>query len=150
MEIVGAERRNLNGSPGMASKQSSRPLVARPQVDPQVQERLREMAAELRHMLYGEKGCPEWGTLFRDIEASGMSVGLELARLLMEQSASEQVGQMPAEAMQVPDDVVEPAGTDSTLLETPAGDIAWEEPCGRLKQARKAFFPSQAGFGAGR
>ena len=54
----------------------------RPQVEPGVQQRLREVATELRHMLYGETGCPEWGTLFREIEQDGMTVGLELARLL--------------------------------------------------------------------
>ena len=136
----------------MANKQakqgkSARPCGAgRPKVEPQVQERLRGMAAELRHMIYGEKGCPEWGTLFREIEADGMSVGLELARLLMEQSTSGQVEQMPEEAMQVPGDVVHPAGTDSTRLETPAGDITWEEPCGHLQQARKAFLARDESF----
>ena len=133
-----------------ANKQAKQRKTQRPKVDPQVQERLRGMAAELRHMLYGEKGCPEWGTLFRDIEADGMSVGLELARLLMEQSTSEQVEQMPEEAMRVPGDVIQPAGTDSAQLETPAGEISWEEPCGQLKNSRKAFFPSSEGFGTGR
>ena len=130
----------------MAIKKGVQSKVTRPKVDPRVQERLRGMAAELRHMIYGEKGCPEWGTLFREIEADGMSVGLELARLLMEQSTSGQVEQMPDEAMQVPGDVVQPAGTDSTRLETPAGDIAWEEPCGHLQHARKAFLARDESF----
>jgi hypothetical protein len=114
----------------------------RRKVDPQVQERLRTIAADLRQLMYGEKGCPEWGTLFREIEADGMSVGLELARLLMEQSTARQAGEMPEEAMHVPDDVVDPAVTDEATLETPAGDVAWEQPCGYLKKGRKAFFPS--------
>jgi hypothetical protein len=134
----------------MANKQVKRRKTRRPKVDPQVQERLRGMATELRHLIYGEKGCPEWGTLFREIEQDGMSVGLELARLLMEQSTSEQVEQMPDEAMRVSGDVVQPAGTDEARLETPAGDISWEEPCGQLKNSRKAFFPSAEGTGAGR
>ena len=71
-----------------------------------------------------------------------MSVGLELARLLMEQAAAEQAEQMPEEAMQVPDDAVQPAGTSEATLQTPAGDVAWEQPCGHLKKGRKAFFPS--------
>lgn len=122
----------------------------RRKVDPQVQERLREVAGELRQLMYGEKGCPEWGTLFREIEDDGMSVGLELARLLMEQSTADQAGQMPEEAMQIPDDVVQPAGAEEATLQTPAGDVEWKQPCGYLKKGRKAFFPSQEGFGTGR
>jgi len=121
----------------------------RSKIDPGVQQRLRGIAAELRQMIYGEKGCPEWGTLFREIEQDGMAVGLELARLLMEQSTGEQARHMPREAMQVPDDVVQPAGTDAARLETMAGEVCWEQPCGALKQARKAFFPSAEGLGAG-
>jgi hypothetical protein len=71
-----------------------------------------------------------------------MSVGLELARLLMEQTTAKQAGQMPKEALQVPEDVVQPAGTDEATLETPAGDVTWDQPCAHLKKARKAFFPS--------
>jgi hypothetical protein len=119
-------------------------------VDPQVQERLREVAGELRQVLYGEKGCPEWGTLFREIENDGMAVGLELARLLMEQTTLQQAQELPAEAMQVPDDVVEPAGTEEARLQTPAGEVAWDAPCGYLKTGRKAFFPSAPRVGAGR
>jgi len=98
----------------MANKQSKSRKTQRPQVDPQVQVQLRSMATELRHLTYGEKGCPEWGTLFREIEADGMPVKLELARLLIEQSTSGPVEQMPEEAMQVPDDVAHPAGINST------------------------------------
>lgn len=133
----------------MAKKQSGRTWPVK-EVDPHVQERLREVAGELRQLMYGEKGCPEWGTLFREIEDDGMSVGLELARLLMEGATSEQAGEMPEEAMQVPDEVVQPAGTDEATLETPAGDVEWDQPCGDLKKGRKAFFPSQEGFGAER
>lgn len=126
----------------MTANQTNRRNGTRRKVDPQVQQRLREMAGELRQLMYGEKGCPEWGTLFREIEGDGMSVGLELARLLMEQSTAQQAKDMPPEAMQVPGDVVQPAGTDEASLQTAAGDVAWEQPCGRLKQGRKAFFPS--------
>lgn len=37
-------------------------------IDPAVQNRLAEVAEELRGLLYGEAGCPEWGTKFVDIE----------------------------------------------------------------------------------
>jgi len=35
---------------------------------PQVRERLAELASEARQLLYGETGCPEWETLFAEIE----------------------------------------------------------------------------------
>ncbi len=57
---------------------------AKKTVDPEVQQWLRQVAAEGRRLLYGEAGCPEWGTKFAEIEQEGMTVGLELARLLME------------------------------------------------------------------
>ena len=69
----------------------------RRKIDPAVQERLGEMAAELRHIIYEEQGCPEWGTKFVQIEEDGMAVGFELARLLMEQSVGEQAAHMPEE-----------------------------------------------------
>lgn len=116
-------------------------------IEPEVQERLREMAASMRELLYGEAGCPEWGTKFREIEQQGMSVGLELARLVMEQTVDEQARQMPDEALVVEGDEVQPAGRKPTPLETEAGPVEWDQPCGHLKQGRKAFFPSQEGAG---
>jgi hypothetical protein len=116
----------------------------RKEIDPEVQARLREVAAELRQGLYGETGCPVWGTKFREIEQDGMSVGLELARLVMEQSVGEQVRHMPSSAMEVADDEVRPAGTESLPLDTEAGRVSWEEPKAELKKGRKAFFPPTA------
>lgn len=110
-------------------------------IDPELQTRLREVAAELRQALYGEAGCPEWGTKFREIEKDGMSVGLELARLVMEQTVGEQARRMPASATTVDDDEARVVGTDSTPLETEAGTVSWEEPKAELRRGRKAFFP---------
>lgn len=117
-------------------------------VSPETQARLREMAAEMRELLYGEAGCPEWGTKFREIEQTGMSVGLELARLVMEQSVAVQAGQMPASALEVEGDQVRLAGTESQPLDTEAGKVEWEEPRAHMQQSRKAFFPPPAGAGA--
>ena len=117
-------------------------------VAPPVQERLREVAAELRQVLSGEAGYPAWGTRFSEIEADGMAVGLELARLLMQQSTQEQAAHMPDDALAVAGDVVAPAGTQQGQpLQTPAGLLTWDEPCGYLKRARKPFFPSAARVG---
>ena len=111
-------------------------------IDPTVQKRLAEVAEELRGLIYGEAGCPEWGTKFAQIESEGMSIGRELSRLLMEQSVQQQAEQMPEEALTVEGDVVQPAGTDKRPLQTEAGAIEWEQPLGYLKQARRSFSPS--------
>lgn len=118
-------------------------------ISPEVQQRLREVAGELRGLLYGAAGCPEWGTKFREIEADGMSVGLELARLVMEQSVAEQAEQMPATALRVAGDTVTPAGAETMPVETEAGVVQWNQPRGYLKTGRKAFFPSARGTGPG-
>lgn len=125
-------------------------VFAKRSVDPNVQSRLREMAAEMRELLYGAAGCPEWGTKFREIETDGMSVGLELARLVMEQSVDEQSHQMPREAMAVDDDEVTANKPKSRKLETEAGPVTWEEPCGYQRKGRKAFFPSDPSAGVER
>lgn len=118
-------------------------------VSPEVQQRLEEVAAELRGLLYGAAGCPEWGTKFLEIEAEGMSIGLELARLVMEQSVSEQAKVIPRAALSVAEDLVMVTGTETTPLETEAGTVHWNQPQGYLKKGRKAFFPPAAGSGAG-
>lgn len=113
-------------------------------VSPELQQRLVEMAAELRSQLYGETGYPVWGTKFREIESLGMSVGLELARLLMEQSVEEQAKQPPQEALSSTDDTVMIVGTGEVTIETEAGEVKWDQPKGHLRKGRKAFFPPTA------
>ena len=115
--------------------------LKRQQVPSRIQERLASVAAEIRAMLYGEEGCPEWGTPFVDLEADGMAIGLELARLTVEQSVSTQAEHMPAEAFDVEDEV-QKAGTRRRTLKTEAGEVAWDEPRAYMKQGRRAFFPS--------
>jgi hypothetical protein len=91
------------------------------------------VAAALRHVLSGEAGYPERGTQFTQIEADGLSVGLERARLLREQSAQEQAAHLPEGALALAGDVVDPAGTQrGEPLQTPAGVVSGEEPGGYL------------------
>jgi hypothetical protein len=118
-------------------------------LDPQVQEWLRKVAAEGRALLYGEAAFPAWGTKFAEIERDGMSVGLELARLVMEQAVAEQAQHMPAPAGEVPMDQAAPAGKEATTLETEAGVVEWNQPRSRLKRGRKAFFPPTPITGSG-
>ena len=122
---------------------------SRTKLDPQVQEWLRKVAAEGRVLLYGEAAHPEWGTKFSEIERDGMSVGLELARLLMEQGITEQAQQMPGTAGEVPGDEAVPAGNEDATVETEAGAVSWKQPRRHLKRGRKAFFPPTPGAGVG-
>jgi hypothetical protein len=115
-------------------------------VDAVMQSRLVEMAAQIREALYGPDGCPEWGTKFREIEQQGMSVGLELARLVMEQSVAIQSERVPDSALVVEGDEVQSARRETTPLETEAGPIAWDQPRTRMKSGRKAFFPCSTRF----
>lgn len=123
--------------------------LKRQQVPARIQERLATFAAEMCTMLYGEEGCPEWGTPFVDLEADGMAIGLELARLTVERSVDTQAKHMPAEVLEG-DDEVQKAGTRRRTLRTEAGEVAWEEPRAYMKQGRRAFFPSGQGVAVGR
>ncbi len=77
---------------------------------------LREVAAQVREKLSGEAGCPEWGTRFREIARTGMSVGREISRLVMEQVVQSQVGRVPDSALVMEGDMVLPAGQEMTPL----------------------------------
>lgn len=116
--------------------------LKRNQLSPRVKERLAAMAAEMREILYGEAGHPEWGTSFAEFEADGMAVGLEFARLTVEQALDSQAKETPPEAWSVPGQEVQPAGRKRRVIQTESGKVAWEEPRGYLKKARRAFSPS--------
>jgi len=115
------------------------------QLSSRLAERLAAMAAEMRELLYGEIGHPEWGTTFADIEADGKAIGLELARLTIEQSVASQAKEVPPEAWEVPDQVIQPAGRKRRAVQTETGEVAWEEPQGYSKSHRRAFSPSSQG-----
>lgn len=117
-------------------------------IDPQTQEWLRGLAGQVREKLFGESGCPEWGTRFEQIEEQGMRVGLELARLVMEQTVDVQAQRMPDAALAHEGDEVQSAGTETTPLITEAGPIKWDQPRTMLQQGRKAFFPPLPSAGA--
>ena len=116
-------------------------------IDPAVQNRLAEMAEELRVLMYGEAACPKWGTKFAEMEAQDTAIGRELSRLLMQQSVQTQATQMPGEALQCPDETAQKAGVDKRLLETESGSVEWDEPLGYLKKSRRSFSPSVEGSG---
>ncbi len=120
-------------------------------VSPKVAQRLAELAREMREVVYGEVGCPEWGTKFTEIETEGMNIGLEFARLFMEQSVDQQAhGTVPPEGLESDGETARLLGTEhETQLETPAGEIQWDQPKARLNNARRDFFPSGESAGRG-
>ncbi len=119
-------------------------------LSPQVRQRLAELAAEARQLVYGEAGCPEWGTPFAEIEDDAKEVGHEFIRLLMQQAAEGQVKSLPEEAL-ITDagEVAQSIGTEERTIETESGEVSWDEPQAYLPKSRKAFFPSVEGFGTG-
>jgi hypothetical protein len=124
-------------------------VTGKSKLTPSVRQRLAEMVAEARSLVYGEAGCPAWGTLFAEIEDDAKEVGHEFIRLLMQQSADRQSEDLPAEALTT--ETGEPAqfvGTQERTLETESGRVNWPEPKAYLPKSRKAFFPSVEGFGA--
>lgn len=103
------------------------------------------VAYDLRTALYGPQGFPVWGTKFDELEQQGMQVGLEVARLFLEQSlASQAQAGMPPEALAAQEgETPQVIRKDfPATLETPAGEVQWQQPQARLAHARRDFFPS--------
>ena len=125
--------------------------VGKTKLTAEVRQRLVEVAAEARALVYGAQGCPEWGTTFAEIESDAREVGYEFMRLMMEQANLQQAQQVPDAALRVESgEVATPIGSESRTLETEAGDVSWKEPKTYLPKSRKAFFPSVEGAGTGR
>jgi hypothetical protein len=116
-------------------------------VSPEVADQLAAAVREVRRLVFGGDGIPAWGTKFAKIESEGMSVGLEFARLFMEQSVDEQADQVPAAALDTGGETALRTGKVSTQLETGAGEVEWDQPESCLKESRRSFFPSGEGAG---
>jgi hypothetical protein len=119
-------------------------------VSPEIASKLADVARELREHIYGQQACPEWGTRFTQIEDQGMQVGLELARLFMQQSVQHQAdGEIPPQAVDCDGEqaVIDKNRQHETTLDTPAGQVEWKQPKTRLKKSRRDFFPSGSSAG---
>ena len=119
-----------------------------PQVSPEVAVQLVDMARQMRQLMFGGDGVPEWGTQFSRIEDEALEVGRELSRLIMQQSVGEQSSRLPKQALQEPEEAAAVIGTQPAVIETTAGEVQWDQPKSRLSKARRDFFPS--GQSAGR
>ena len=95
-----------------------------------------------------ENGVPEWGTKFTQIESEGMNVGLELARLFMEQSVDKQADRVPDSALECDGKAaMKTKETKTAVLETKcrrSGMGTAPHPTGRIPAG---FFPSGEGVG---
>ena len=119
-------------------------------LSPEIASKLADVARELREHIYGQLACPEWGTRFTQIEDQGMQVGLELARVFMQQTVQHQSdGEIPPEALDCDGElaVIDKNRYHETTLDTPAGEVEWKQPKTRLKKTRRDFFPSGPGTG---
>jgi hypothetical protein len=113
-------------------------------LNPAVQQRLCELADELRGLIYGEQGFPNWGTPFAEIESDAKEVGHEFIRLLMEQTSDEQSRVVPNTALQsASGELAQLIGREERTLETESGRVQWQEPKAYLPKSRKDFFPSK-------
>jgi len=126
-------------------------FTGRAKLTPELRQWVAEKAAEFRSRLYGEPGCPEWGTSYCEIEGDAKELGHELIRVLMEQVGQEQ-SQLPVPAAKLTINTGEKAsliGTKERRLETESGPVVWQEPEACLPESRKAFFPSEPSDGPG-
>ena len=101
---------------------------------------LRDMAAQVREKLYGAAGCPEWGTRFREIERTGMSVGREISRLVMEQEGRTKVSR----GEQRRENKGENKGVRRTKV---SGTVSDRITKGENKGVRNRFWPNHQGNG---
>ena len=116
-------------------------------VSPEVADQLAEAVRQVRRLVFGGDGIPVWGTKFAQIESEGMAVGMECARLFMEQSVDEQAEHVPLEAFDTGEGIAKAVGDYKTKLTTQAGDVEWDQPESDLKESRRSFFPSGEGAG---
>jgi hypothetical protein len=124
--------------------------VGRPKLNAAIQAKLVQAATDSRRLIYGEQGCPDWGTSFAEIEADAKEVGHEFIRLLMEQSAGEQREIMPESALTTDaGETAQRIGDEQRKMETESGPVTWAEPRAYLPKSRKAFFPSDQSAGLG-
>ena len=109
-----------------------------PKVSPEVAVELVDLARQMRRLVYGGDGVPEWGTKFSQIEAEALEVGRELSRLMMEQAVGEQSQRVPSSSLEEADSGGPAAviGTEPSVQETTAGEVQWQPPKTRLSKAR--------------
>ena len=124
MRLVAADMRSIGSARELFLTVMSEMPWKRTELSPEVLQRLEVVAREVREFLWDGEGVPELGTLFSEIEAQGMTVGGELARLIMQQSVDGQAQvSPPAEMLEFETEPAVVVTTRTTELETPAGPV---------------------------
>ena len=119
-------------------------------LSPKVRRRLAELAREAQALIYGEAGCPEWGTSFAEMEADAKEVGHEIIRQLLQECGTSQAKAIPPAALTLPSgETAQVIGCRDRSLITESGKVTWPEPQAYLPESRKDFFPSESGSGPG-
>ena len=96
---------------------------------PQVLKQLQEMARSMCRELYGDAGAPQWGTKFSKIEADGITIGNELARLIIQRSVQVQAQAVPPPFLQLADETAAVIGSGrETNIQTPVGEFIGSNP----------------------
>lgn len=87
------------------------------------------------------------GTLFEEIEETGVEVGDAVACAVMRRAVERQAAEAPAKTCRCGRPLEEPTFEPHPLT-TRRGEIGWNEPTGYCPQCRRAFFPSEPSVGA--
>ena len=104
---------------------------------PQVLKQLQEMARSMCRELYGDEGAPQSDTNFSEIEADGITIGNELARLMIQRAVQVQAQAVPPPFLQLADETAAVIGSGrETNIQTPVGEVHWKQPMTRLSNAR--------------
>ena len=78
---------------------------------PQVLKQLQEMARSMCRELYGDEKAPQWGTRLSETEAGGITIGNELARLMIQRSVQVQAQAVPPPFLQLADETAAVIGS---------------------------------------
>lgn len=119
-------------------------------ISPQLRQKIGSIVGELRQELFGEKGCPQWGTKFTQMESEATEIGdaitCELLRQALEVQATDQeencscgvCGEVTAP---------HPDGVAPQVMTTGRGEVTWNAPQRLCNKCRQAFFPSASSTG---
>ena len=91
---------------------------------PQVLKQLQEMARSMCRESYGDEEASQWGTKCSELEADGITIGNELARLIIQRSVQVQAQAVPPPFLQQTDETAAVIGSGRELnIQTPVGEV---------------------------
>jgi hypothetical protein len=116
-----------------------------------IQERIQEVAEQVRREFYGGRGAPKSGSiLFEELEDDASAIGDAMACEIMQQVLQEQAADDHPETSCACSVCEKDGKLDEVkprVIQTRRGDVTWDEPRYFCKHCRKAFFPSRERLG---